>query len=273
MKAVKVRKSLCFALAVTASFSSIARAQQPDTASVLSGRVVSRGAPLSGVEVAVQGLQGSVTTDSAGRFRLAGLRPGSQVVVLRRVGFAPLRDTVLLAPGAETERTYTLEAMTTQLDTLVTSAEEMQYLSPRLQDFERRRKVNTGGYFMGEAEIRKVEGMQMPNVLRRIPGLNFVQYRGQQFARSGSVGSIGGDDRLNPADPKSPRGCWISIYIDGVRFFDGRPSAGSLPPDIASVMAMNLSGVEYYARASSMPLQFKSLGGGCGTLLLWSRGR
>jgi hypothetical protein len=264
-------------LALTAAavvLSNVAHAQGADSAAVLVGRVIAAGAPLSGVEVAIQGSQGSIMTDSAGRFRLIGLRPGRQIVLLRRLGYAPRRDTVVLAPGTQTERTYTLEPVPTQLDTVVTAAGEVKYISPRLQDFENRRKRNVGGYFISEADLRRDEHASMPAILRRFPGMGIVPHRSHFHVRTRGAGSVKGDPPLD--GPGSPRGCWATVYVDGALIFDISMMGGvaSLdPPDVGQFFALNLSGIEYYSSAGSTPLQYKTARSNCGTLLFWTRGR
>jgi hypothetical protein len=239
----------------------------------LSGVAVSGTSAVFGAEVSLPRVGAKTVTDSAGRFRLASLACGRTELQIRKIGFTVYRDTVDLAAGQEVARTYTLVSVA-QLDTVRTTSDEIQYQVPRLQDFEARRKKNVGGHFIGEADLRKLDAVSMPSILRgRMPGLQFTFYRGIQAARGPRPGGGQDDPLLNPADIRSPRGCWLVVYLDGLLFFDGIPRPGSLPPDIGQFMAMNLSGIEYYSRASSLPLQFKTTHSNCGTLLFWTRGR
>jgi len=248
-----------------------ARAQQPSCA--LSGTVVSEGGFVSGAEVSVGRFDKASLTDSAGRFRLAYLPCDRLAIQVRKIGFTVLRDTVIFGGPAEISRTFTMISVA-QLDTVRTKADEIQYQVPRLQDFEARRKKNVGGYFIGEADLRKLEGVSLPSIMRgRFPGLQFTSYRSIEAARAGRSGSMNGDPPINPDDFRSPRGCWVAVFVDGILLFDGLPKKGELPPDIGQVMTLNLSGVEYYSGASAIPLQFKTTHSNCGTLLLWTRGR
>ena len=257
-----------------------ARAQE--TSCALSGTVVSRsmqaGALVDGASVSMPRIGKSVLSDSVGGFRLGAIPCGRHEVQIRKIGFTVWLDTVDLTQGQELKRLYTLVSVA-QLDTVRTKGDEIQYQSPRLQDFESRRKRNVGGYFIGEADLRRVEHISIESTLRsRVPGLQFTYYRNIVAARGRSSNSTGingsgGDPRINPDDGRSPRGCWIIVYLDGSLIFDGVPKSGALPPDFNQIMAMNLSGIEYYPRAGGMPLQFKTTTTNCGTLLLWTRGR
>jgi hypothetical protein len=243
----------------------------------LSGTVVARSIPTGAfvdrAEVSIPRLDKSTSSDSAGRFRLTGLVCGRHEVQVRKIGFTVLRDTVDLRIDSDSGRVFTLISVA-QLDTVRTTGNEIQYQSPLLQDFEARRKKNIGGYFIGEADLRRIEGTSMQSILRsKVPGLQFTFYRNIQAARGRHSAGMNGDPRINPDDPRSPTGCWVTIYQDGVMLFDGTPKRGSLPPDIGQMMAGNLSGVEYYSGAAAMPLQFKNTLNNCGTLLFWTRGR
>lgn len=249
-----------------------ARAQE--TSCALSGSVVSRsmqtGALVDGAAVSMPRLGKSVLSDSAGGFRLGAIPCGRHEVQIRKIGFTVWRDTVELSPGQELKRVYTLVSVA-QLDTVRVDSDEIEYQSPRLQDFEARRKKNVGGYFISEATLRQMESQSMMTILRRMPGVGIVPYNGQNYVRSRGAGT---SDQPLPGRKGAPQGCWAPVYLDGLLIFDGqldqfRPT----PPDIAQFFPLNLSGIEYYPSAGSMPLQFKTTKSNCGVLLLWSRGR
>jgi hypothetical protein len=239
----------------------------------LSGTVVARsaavGALVEDAVVSIPRLTKSTSTDSAGRFRLSGVSCGRHEVQVRKIGFTVLRDTVDLVGGQDATRIYTLLAIT-QLDTVRTNADEIQYQTPRLRDFEARRKTRVSGSFIGEATLRQVENHTMATILRRVPGLGLVSYNGQTYVRSLGAGM---KDQPLSIVPGAPRGCWSPVYLDGLLIFDGKVDAYTKPPDMGQFFPLNLSGVEYYARAGTAPLQFRNTISNCGILLLWTRGR
>ena len=265
-----------YAAAALASLIAANSALAQGSSCALSGTVVARsvetGAFVDGAEVSLPRQNRSTSSDSTGAFRLAEIACGKHEVQIRKIGFTVWRDTIDLTAGQELKRTYTLIAVA-QLDTVRTTADEIAYQTPRLQDFEDRRKRNVGGYFTSEAKIRELDnaGASLPTILRRMPGVTIVPYNGQMYVRSRSNGS--GDQPLC-SRPGCPRGCWAPIYLDGLLIFDGQlDSFRQSPPDIGQYFPLNLSGIEYYPSAGSIPLQFKTTKSQCGVLLLWTRGR
>src|SRR5690349_9378750 len=143
---IRARIAAC-AMGILASASALS-AQEATCA--LSGTVVARsvetGALVEGAEVSVPRQNRFVVSDTSGAFRFSGIACGRHEVQVRKIGFTVWRDTVDLTAGQEAKRVYTLIAVA-QLDTVRTTADEIAYQTPRLQDFEARRKRNVGGYF------------------------------------------------------------------------------------------------------------------------------
>lgn len=83
------------------------------------------GRPLAGVLVSLEGSTRTVQSDSAGRYRLSPVAPGPQVLVARRVGFAPSRVPIA-APGTGTLRVDLILARTTlNLDRVIVTADPL----------------------------------------------------------------------------------------------------------------------------------------------------
>ena len=241
-------------------------------AAALSGRVIRNGTPVVGAEVWVVFKDTTVKTDSLGRYRVGGLSAGPQIVQARRIGFAVKRDTVTLKARQEVRQDFIMDAV--ELDTMRTVGAGRAYDVPRLQDFEKRRLSGMGGHFISEDELRKHEGRSVGDILRTYtPGVRIESYKGGLYVSSTSSPTMRASSLTS--DPRSPTGCWASVYLDGIIIYDGRPSQGPTPspPDMKQFLAMNLSGVEYYGGAASLPLQFKTTTNNCGTILLWTRGK
>jgi hypothetical protein len=238
-------------------------AMQGDGATLM-GRVTRNGTPIAGAEVWVVFKDTTVRTDSLGRFRVGGLSAGEHLVQVRRIGYTVTRDSVTLKARDVTVKDFVMDGAR-ELDTVRTIGKGRAYDSPRLQDFEKRRLSGMGGHFMSEDELRKHESRSIPDVLRTYtPGITFEPYRGQLFLSSTSAPVL----TKQKIGPDGPIGCWASIYLDGIVLFDGT----GMPPDMKQFLAMNLSGVEYYS-AGMTPVQYKSIRNGCGTVLLWTRGK
>jgi len=73
---------------------------------VITGRVVvvSGNVPVAGVVVSVEGTLLQSISDSAGRYRLSGVPPGPQVLLARRIGYAPTRIPVTVPPTGNVVR-------------------------------------------------------------------------------------------------------------------------------------------------------------------------
>jgi hypothetical protein len=196
---------------------------------------------------------------------------GRHAIVIRFVGFAPLLDTVEVKAGASEAREFILVPIPRELDSVRVVSEAPKYRSPGLRDFEARRKAGFG-YFIGEEVLRRPENTRMSSVLSRIPGLNLVPFRSSSYAQSGRSA---GSRYVVPADPSirgSPRGCWVSLYIDGVQIYSAKN--GAVPaPDFARIEVSDFAGIEFYHGGASIPQQYNATDSGCGVLLLWTRER
>lgn len=227
--------------------------------------------PLAGAEVGIPSLGRTTTAAPDGRFTLPGVPPGRWPVRVRRIGFTLLTDTIVAEANHVVRRLYELGAATVQLDT-VTTRGEAPSLSPLLRGFEERRRTGLGHY-IGAAELRAHDGEPLARVMfGRLPGILWVPYGSHLFAESThSAASTFADSPLAiPIDVKSPRGCWLTTYLDGIRIYN--PNDGQDAPDFNSIEVSQLAGVEYYAGAATVPPQFNATAGmACGTLLLWTR--
>lgn len=95
-------------------------AAQAATGSV-AGRVTDArsGLGLAGTAVEIQGTRLGAITAADGRYRLAVVPAGAQVVVARRIGYASLRRTVTVAEGQQVSADFALEASAFSLDEVV----------------------------------------------------------------------------------------------------------------------------------------------------------
>jgi hypothetical protein len=239
-----------------------------DEGGALTGRVVSEdGNPIPGADVSVAGNDRHGRTDSLGHFRLYGLPRGKQFVQIRRIGFRERLDTVTLRAGREIVRDFALERSPVVLDTMRTTSPIVAYRKPMLQEFEMRRHSGTGRY-IAEEVLRKNDQQSIGQFLGgRLGGMNLVGYKSALFA--GSIRNQGGTLAI-PDDSRSPRGCWIAIYEDGVPLYTGAPSTNA--PDLHSIRIDRYAGIEFYPGGASMPARFNSTKeANCGVLLLWTR--
>src|SRR5256884_2906227 len=137
---LQVRVAVGLSLAVLLAAPSRAMGQA-ETASVI-GQLVNRAtrAPIEGATVVLLSTGAVATSDSAGRFRYAGLVPGEHRLEVRAIGYVKNEWTVHLRAGDQ-QREFELDALTYQLPGVVVEARGA------LGDFERRRAHGTGFFF------------------------------------------------------------------------------------------------------------------------------
>jgi outer membrane receptor protein involved in Fe transport len=101
-----------------------ARAQERPGA-VIAGRVlaVTENVPLAGVTVSVEGTALRSISDSAGRYRLAGVPPGPQVLLARRIGYAPARIPLTVPPAGSVVRDIPMAQHALELPSIQVTAD------------------------------------------------------------------------------------------------------------------------------------------------------
>jgi len=249
-----------------------AQAGDASTATFVGSVFADSGAtPLAGAEVGIPSLGRTTTAASDGRFSLPGVPPGRWPVRVRRIGFTLLTDTIVAEANHVVRRLYELPGATVHLDT-VTTRGVAPSLSPLLRGFEERRRTGLGHY-IGATELRAHDGEPLARVMfGRMPGILWVPYGSHLFAESthSAASTFAAAPLAIPIDVKSPRGCWLTTYLDGIRIYN--PGDGDDAPDFNTINVSQLAGVEYYAGAATVPPQFNATAGmSCGTLLLWTR--
>src|SRR5215211_1534479 len=192
------------------------------------GRIVgtvmrdSIGHALAAAEVTLPDLKRSTTSNYRGEFSLGGLPAGRQAVVVRRLGFAPLADTVAIQDGVTVDREFVLLETAVQLDSVRVAAPERKYISPHLQEFEERRKLGFG-HFITEEQLRKEDNRSFVNVIAsRVPGIRVFR----PDPRNPSAEYIGstrkcGDGPVILSCKGGGSYCPVTMYIDGVVVFNG----------------------------------------------------
>jgi hypothetical protein len=204
------------------------------------------GDPIEGAEVVDMLSKTSALTTKTGTISLFFLPDGGGIVRIRKLGYQPITMPLAISPADTVPVTVTMTPAATTLPTVVTTDSAPHYLSPRLREFEDRRKQGFG-YFITEAEMRKNDNGTMTNMVRRFPGVNVV-CRGRGCRAVSMRGGCGN----------------VVLYIDGVRSTDS---------DLEKINVNEYAGAEYYAGGATAPPQYNATGSSCGVLLLWSRER
>ncbi|HEY5062785.1 MAG TPA: hypothetical protein VII52_14690 [Gemmatimonadaceae bacterium] len=271
------------AVAAIVQFSALAGAQTDGTAAAHDTTAVFRGVvidaatarPVGAAEAWLVSSDLRTQTDSSRTFLLGGVSAGMQILQVRRIGFAALRDTITIIARTETVRNFALTSSVTQLDTVRTMAGQQKYLSPMLRAFETRRVSGQGGHFISDSVLRRNESSTLLNtVASRIPGVTQVMGK---FLVSSRTQCRGGAAFLSA--PKSNckatgrSDCYVTIVLDGTVFYTAQlAEQGIAPPDLTKAIDISsLAGVEFYAGGASAPIDLRVADQECGTLWLWTR--
>ena len=204
--------------------------------------------PLQGATVTILGSSLQVVTGANGRFRITSLAPDSYVLVVRKVGYSPASELAHVPADEPLRVTISLPPSTFSLDTVRVAAVRT---SMRLAEFEERRKRGDG-QFITAAEIEKHNFLTTADLFRPLLG----------------VAVIGDKHVVNRRMPARATGaCVMQIFLDGVAL----PVPTSI--DEALPAPQELAGVEVYVSPGTIPLQYRTIGGGgfCGVILFWTK--
>jgi hypothetical protein len=256
---------------------------------------------VSGVLVALIGLNRSDTTDARGEFKFDGLPAGRVVVTVRKVGFQVITDSVVLVKGENPEREYVLEQTVVALSsvkTMASATEPVAESSTPARRFAEHAKNSPTGRFVSDSVLRLYDSQHLSELLvSRVPGLRVyhpdpvhqssAEYLGS--ARSSCDGPVFSCGNGSP--------CPVTLYLDGAVVFnpsEGRmvaatrapppvdglanPSKARIDapfltyPDLTRILVRDLTGVEFYAGGTTAPAEY-SVTTTCGLLSLWTRTR
>jgi len=208
--------------------------------------------PLVQARISVVGTDLVAVTGVDGRFSVASVPSGIQILDVRMLGYR----TILLPVEVEARETLhvqvKLEIEPVLLQAVEVTAEPA--VAPQLRGFYERRTRGAGFFFTRE-EIEQMQPSRFTDLLRRVPGVRLQPVRGPSGSSYQAVtGRVSGS-----------RACPMLYYVDGVPF----PVAGDIginnliqPADIAAL--------EVYTGTSRVPLQFHSSTAHCGVIVIWT---
>ncbi|MFI5256074.1 MAG: carboxypeptidase regulatory-like domain-containing protein [Gemmatimonadales bacterium] len=210
----------------------------------------SAGHALRDAEVRINGSfrLAAITNDSGG-FRLASLVPGATTLMVRRLGFAPDTEHVILRPGRTDSLVLALTSVAATLPGVLVQDAADERSHRLLADFWARRDKGFGS-FITRQEIEQRDAHSFVDLTRMIPSLRVVTVNGRPALRFNR--SVGGRD------------CPPQYVVDGMRIVNGSPDEFS-PSD--------LEAVEIYAGPATTPPQFVSppYSYTCGAIVIWTR--
>ena len=200
--------------------------------------------PLFGGRVSVR--EGpSTVVEAEGGYTLRGVPPGTQWVTVQAIGRTPLGQAVDVRQGDTTW----LDVALGPLAVMLTPVRVVGQPSRAMRDFEDRRRGGLG-YSRTEDEITGAGSLR--GAIGTLPTIRFERGSGlKDFVAMLPNPGVGG------------RGyCVATLYIDGF-LSDYDQLQGYRPSDLA--------GIEMYPRVTLAPIQFQTVGTGCGVLLIWTK--
>ena len=210
--------------------------------STLIGTVLDEfGRPRPSARASVDDALGEAFADTAGVFVLRNLPAGSQMLMVRMIGYAAARAMVNLRNG-DTARTNVQLRQVTVLDTIRVTA--TRRASNELTELEERARAGFGYRF--DAEQLRIR-TSMRAVFQGLPNLTISGRSVYQFELTAIV---------------SGQTCPVTLYVDGVR--------GSVD-ELQSYRPNQLIALEYYPRPEQAPLRFQTVASNCPIALVWTR--
>jgi CarboxypepD_reg-like domain len=247
------------------------------TTGILAGLVTdSANVPIGGVEVSLPDLSKTTLTNGEGAFALRDVPPGTQHLLVRRVGYGPVEAQIAIEGGRTVERHIRM-ARATNLDSVIVTEKAVDH---QLGDFDENKKLGLG-HFLTRAELAPQEGRSTAAVLTTLPGIKVFAIGPYAWVGSGrhnatSLGR-GAGAALDEADvaKRAPLwDCYALVYLDDHLVFRGQKFQSTNGTrweplfDINTIPVGQIEAIEYYASAAETPLKYNTLNSQCGVLVI-----
>lgn len=249
----------------------------------LQGRVITQDGrrPIVNAMVALPRLAIGTVTDSLGKYRLAKIPRGEQLVVTRAVGYRP-DSTVTVFDGDETLiNDVVLKVALNELPTVAVREASTPVVRGKMAAYEERKAVGIGT-FIDRGVLEKDENRHLADILAsHAPGVTVYRGSGSRsWAASGRTASTSKcamcrttrSEMLDAADIAAGAGlaCYMDVYFDGAQVYTS--SARQTPLfNLNSIEPNQIGAIEVYSSASRIPAQYNKTSGGCGVILIWTR--
>jgi len=226
-------------IAAAAGDSSLAELQLTGTARLTGTVRGAEGRPVANVEVRVRDAYEAAVTDEAGRFTIGGLPAGTQLLVVRELGYALAELPVELRP----ERTVTRDVQLVRIARL--DSVKVLATRPPYAEFEKNRRTNPMGKFMTLSEIQRRDAHSTADLLR--------------VFGSFTVSRHGLETWVLPKGAPSMKCKKANVVIDGI---DGL--------SVDDVEPKAIAGIEAYSDPTTAPARYAG-NAECGVIVIWLR--
>lgn len=231
-----------------------ARTSAAQAAGVLRGVVVDSadGSVIEGADILAASLRQVVRSNAKGQFALNKLPKGELEFTVRRLGYLPQQQTIVVSGGGNDSVKVVLVAQPAVLDAMSVDASE-RHRRQGIEDFYVRRAQGIGTYITRQ-QLEDLRGTQPTEALRSVPGIQLFRTRnGDNSVRFTGTSSI------------NHRDCPPNLWLDGQRVTN---------MELDQIPAQDIEGIELYRGASTTPAQFwqgNTNNAFCGTIVVWSR--
>jgi TonB family protein len=207
------------------------------------------GVPVLGAEVDVEGTAAQTRTDEQGHFAFLNVPLGDHSVTVRRLGFAPARETVRISAESDAQVAFRMTPIAAMLPPVVVRPAQVRYTG-RLAGYYKRLERRSSGEFITREQIDRANPSDLVELLAQAPGI-------QAFHGHHGVDAV----RMRG------RSCWPIVWLDGTPM-----GAGEV--DLDAFVPSSIQGIELYLGSTTAPLRYTQQGdrSSCGTILIWSRG-
>jgi hypothetical protein len=256
----------------------VAEGQPTPTPGTIVGTVTdSLGRPISRAAVTLDGSTIESKTDAKGRFRLAGVKPGTQTIEVKRFGLDPVRGVVDVTPGATTTTELTL-GRTQLMDAMIVMAERNKRFS-HLADVVRRHRTGAGK-LIPEEELKQfptvqavMQGMSGMRVMLAGGGTSnqwsvLMQRSGDECVARIFIDGLENDyDFLSTLSPAQLEAVEVFVRPGTAPFFTGSASRFKDQVEIVPERAYDRDANNMPARGG--PITFRKRDPTCGVILFW----
>ncbi len=207
-----------------------------------------RGRPIENATIGIRGHAASGTSDPSGDVRLIGVPSGSQTVIVRAVGRAPLTQVVALMPDEE----LSLDARMSAVGTLLPEYRVTGLAADAFRTAYELRRRSGSGTFLDNDDLNKI-GRRAQD-LTAIGGVRAPMSQGELGYTNRPMiffRGVGGDL------------CVPTVFVDGVPRL--RMDGWEL-----HILLQSAKRLELYRRGVSIPSEFANAATGCGVVVLWT---
>ncbi|HEV8448385.1 MAG TPA: carboxypeptidase regulatory-like domain-containing protein [Gemmatimonadaceae bacterium] len=221
---------------------------------VLRGVVVDSadGALIESADILAASIKQVARSNAKGQFTLTKLPKGELEISIRRLGYLPQTQTIVLSGGGNDSVKVVLVAQPEVLQAIAVDAVE-RHRRQGVEDFYVRQTQGIGT-FITRQQLDELRSTHSTDALRNVPGIQLYRNRsGDNTVRFTGTSSI------------NHRDCPPNLWLDGQHVSN---------MELDQIPANDIEGIELYRGASTTPAQFwqgNTQNTFCGTIVVWSR--